>query len=242
MNDQVRYPEWRAPELGLIRATVGAVIVTLLLGAAIIELAPGRPKPPPITVTRAQIVTLPPPPPPPPEVVQPPTPLEAPPIAPPPPAPAPARVQVQKPPPKPVHRVIRHPPRHVVPRPDTPPPPPETPTAPPVERPPPPAPAQVTSGVGPYASGLHDEVENNVDIPPAIQQLGVSGTAVIRFTILPNGRLSGASVVRSSGNPLIDQAALAAVRRTSYRAFTSNMPSSPLSFSVPIEIAPGGGD
>ena len=233
------YPHWEAPELGMVRATAASLVLSFLIVVAIIALVPARHRPPPPLVTHARMVTLPPPPPPPPEVVQPPEPLQPPPIPPPPETPAPARIQVPKPPLKPVRRVIRHPiQHHVEPQPQ--PPQPQI-QAPRVTNPPPAAPVQNSSGVGPYARALHGEIEANVEVPAAIEQLGLSGTAVVTFMITPQGALVNARVARSSGNPLIDQAALAAVRRTSYHAFTSNMPTQALPFTVPIEITGSGG-
>ncbi len=235
------YPHWEAPELGMVRATAASVVLSVAIVIAIISLVPARHHAPPPLVTHARMVTLPPPPPPPPEIVQPPEPLQPPPITPPPEAPAPAKIQIQKPPPKPVKRVVRHPPQHhVVPQP--PPPQPQI-QAPRVTNPPPPtAPAEQTSGIPGYRAALHDEIQNNVEVPPAIQQLGLSGTTYVAFTITPQGALANARVSRSSGNPLIDQAALAAVRHTSYHAFTVNMPTRPLPFDVPIEITGTGGE
>ncbi len=43
--------------------------------------------------------------------------------------------------------------------------------------------------------------------------VGVKGRAVIRFTIAANGRLTSASVVRSSGSAKLDRAALQLIRR-----------------------------
>lgn len=42
---------------------------------------------------------------------------------------------------------------------------------------------------------------------------GATGTAVVRFTIAANGGLAGVSLIRSSGNPALDQAAVDAVSR-----------------------------
>ncbi|GLQ11845.1 hypothetical protein GCM10007913_37770 [Devosia yakushimensis] len=42
---------------------------------------------------------------------------------------------------------------------------------------------------------------------------GATGTAVVRFTIAANGGLGGVSLIRSSGHPALDQAAIDAVTR-----------------------------
>ncbi|WMT87954.1 TonB family protein [Pelagibacterium sp. 26DY04] len=42
---------------------------------------------------------------------------------------------------------------------------------------------------------------------------GATGEAIVRFTVLANGQVAGATVVRSTGNAVLDQAALATVSR-----------------------------
>ncbi len=229
------YPFWEAPELGMGRATLASLLVTAALVVTIFELAPPRHKAPPPIVTHARMVTLPPPPPPPPEVVQPPEPLQPPPITPPPEAPAPAKIQVQKPPPKPVRRVIRHPPQHHVERQPPQPPPPQV-QAPRVTNPPPPAPVQAGTDLRAYGRELHDEIQSAIEVPAAIQQLSLSGTAVVTCVVSPDGRLVSFRVSRSSGNPLIDQAALAGVRQHHFRPFVGQ----PATFVIPIEITGSG--
>ncbi len=230
------YPHWEAPELGMVRATAASVVLSIAIVVAIISLVPARHHAPPPLVTHARMVTLPPPPPPPPEIVQPPEPLQPPPITPPPEAPAPAKIQIQKPPPKPIKRVVRHPPQHhVVPQP--PPPQPQV-QAPRVTNPPPPAPEQRGTDMHEYGQELHDQIQSAIEVPAAIQQLGLSGTALITCTVSPDGRLVSARVARSSGNPLIDQAALAGVKQHHYRSFTGQT----ASFNIPVEITGSGGE
>ncbi len=230
------YPHWEAPELGMVRATAASLVVTITIVAAIIALVPARHHAPPRLVTHARMVTLPPPPPPPPEVVQPPEPLQPPPITPPPEAPAPAKIQIQKPPPKPIKRVVRHPPKHHVEQPPQPPQPQIQ--APRVPNPPPPAPVQAGTDMRAYGQELHDQIQSAIEVPAAIQQLGLSGTAYIACVVSPQGRLISARVARSSGNPLIDQAALAGVREHRFRSFVG----ATASFSIPVEITGSGGE
>ncbi|WP_321339674.1 energy transducer TonB [Breoghania sp.] len=61
------------------------------------------------------------------------------------------------------------------------------------------------------------------------------GTVMVRFTIAPGGQVSGLRVLRSSGNRVLDEAALATVRRVSpMPAFPSEMPQKPKSVKVPF--------
>lgn len=233
--------DWQPSELGFFRSAASAIVVCVALIFAVTFLNPGEHPKPPQIVTQARMVQLPPPPPPPPQIVQPPEPLEPPPIKPP-EAPVQAKIQVKKPPPKVVHHVVKRPPppQHVEPRPDLPPPPPNTPVA---TTPPPPSapPVERTSGVGPYGRGLHDKIQSNVEIPPAVSQLQLDGTVVIAFVVSPSGAVSGVHVVRSSGNRLIDAAAVTAVKGTRYPPFGPDMPTHALPFTVPIEINGAGG-
>jgi protein TonB len=253
------YPSWQPDEFGMGRATalslllVGTMIGGLALLASRHEMTP---LPPPMQVQMLQLppeqlaqAPAPPTPPPPQPAVDtpPPPPLT---LAPPPTLP-PSRIEIPKPPPpKPVAKP--RPPRPVPPQPQVArtsptsdaPPSAVTSNAPPVANAPPPAapPADSSSGIGPYRAGVHNLIESHVEIGPQIQALGISGTAVIEAVIAPDGHLISAHVARSSGNGLIDKAALAAVQRGGFRPFGNHMPAAPITISVPIEILPGAGD
>ncbi len=252
------YLGWQPDEFGMGRATA---VSLLLVGAMIGGLAmlasqhEETPPPPPMQVQMIQLppeqlaqAPTPPTPPPPPDVDTPPPPPLA--LAPPPALP-PSRIEIPKPPPpKPVAKP--RPPRPVPPQPQVARPAPATnapPTtvtssAPPVANAPPPAAAPVdsSSGIGPYRAGLHNLIESHVEVGPQIAALGVSGTAIIEAVIAPDGHLVSAHVARSSGNGLIDKAALAAVQRGGFRPFGNHMPAAPITISVPIEISPSAGD
>lgn len=77
--------------------------------------------------------------------------------------------------------------------------------------PPPPAPAHYT----PLSPG-HDFPASQGYYPQSSQRLGEQGTAIVQVCIGPNGRLSRAPhIVRSSGSPRLDRAALRYARATS---------------------------
>ncbi len=73
-------------------------------------------------------------------------------------------------------------------------------------------------------------------VPPALAQLGVSGTCLIRITVAPDGSVISASIARSSGIPLIDQTALQHAMQAHLSAFNSQMPNTPQEFLIPVEI------
>lgn len=97
-------------------------------------------------------------------------------------------------------------------------------------------PSDITSGIGPYRAGLHQQIERNMEIDPEIEAMGV---AVIEAVIAPDGHVLAARIARSSGNRLIDKAAVTAVQKGGYRPFGAHMPAAPITISVPIEITPG---
>lgn len=56
------------------------------------------------------------------------------------------------------------------------------------------------------------EVAGNAGFPAAIREQGLTGDVRLRVTVAPDGRLLALTVLRSSGQPLLDQAALQSVR------------------------------
>ncbi|MGI3776386.1 MAG: energy transducer TonB [Janthinobacterium lividum] len=252
------YQGWQPDEFGMGRATAVSLLLVGTMIGGLAMLANGHVETPPPPPMQVQMIQLPPeqlaqaptpptPPPPQPDVDTPPPPPLA--LAPPPALP-PSRIEIPKPPPpKPVAKPIAKP------RP-TPPPPVArsvpttdaapsavTSNAPPVANAPPAAaPVDASSGIGPYRAGLHNLIESHVEVGPQIAALGVSGTAIIEAVIAPDGHLISARVARSSGNGLIDKAALAAVQRGGFRPFGNHMPAAPITISVPIEISPSAGD
>jgi protein TonB len=251
------YPTWQPDEMGMGRATAASVVLVGLIVGGLVVLADSMSHtPPPEQVTKIEFVQLPPdqpplaqapipPAPPPPDVEQPPPPPLA--IKPPDFTP-PSRVAIPPPPPpKPVvrrevPRPVPPPPVRTAPRAAPTPPVATTTTAPPVAAPPPAAPVDTQSGIGPYQRGLHNIIESHVEVGPQIQALGISGTTYIEAVIAPNGQVLSARIARSSGNALIDKAALAAVQRGGFPAFRGRMPTTPINAVIPIEITPGGTD
>ncbi len=217
-------PPWEPDELGVPQASLASFVLVGLIVGGIIYAGTHLPKPPKpvIPVTEVHMVTLPKPPPP--------KPLPKP---PPPPPPIPV--------PKPIpHPIIHHPVpvktkipvpavKHIVihkPPPKKPPPPP-----PPVPQPPP----QPAFNAAAYGAAQRASIERLVPISRAMQMLHIQGTTVVEFEVLPSGRLVFVKVYKSSGNPLIDQSALAGVQRNRYPSFPGTQPKM---FIVPIEILP----
>ena len=231
------FNSWTPKELGIPRATAMAVgLVVMICGFcywAAILLAP-PPKLQAIQVTQAQLVQLPAPtPPPPPKVIPPPKPLPA--IIPK-PLPVPSKIVVATKPPPPVHHIYKPVTHPVVTHQPAPPVP--------ITHPMPPAAAPPSNGIPIYGSEMHNILEQNQNVPQALAQLGISGTAVVQITVAPDGHVISAKLVRSGGNSLIDQTALDHAMHATFPPFGADMPSSSLTFNVPVNITPqdGGSD
>jgi protein TonB len=94
---------------------------------------------------------------------------------------------------------------------------------------------------------MHDILQANQDVPPALKALGASGTAYVEITVAPDGHVVTARISKSSGNPLIDQTALDHALHANFGAFNAGMPDSAVPFTIPVEIdaeddADGGDD
>ncbi|MCF3945209.1 MULTISPECIES: energy transducer TonB [Acidiphilium] len=214
-------PPWEPDELGLPGASGISIALMALAFAGIWYAAHHLPHVtrPNVPTTFVHMVQLP--------KHKPPPPLPKP----PPPVPVPV--------PKPIpHPIIHHvspmptkipiPVKHVIIH-HKPPPPLKKPPPPPA---PPPAPAYNFQA---YAAGLRAPIQHLVHVSRAMRMLKLRGTAYIEFTLTPSGQLISASLYRSSGNPLIDKAALAAVRRMHFPPFPGGQNKV---FALPIEILP----
>jgi periplasmic protein TonB len=226
---------WAPEELGFTRSTIAAVALVALIGGisywAAVTLVP-KPLPAPIQVTQAQLAALPPPPPPPKPLIH-----QKPPVITKPP-PVQSRITIAvKTPPHPIvppvhHIVIQHPSQ--VSHPAQPPAPiapaaPKSPTAPP---------SPSANGIPAYGSEVHDIIQANQSVPPALAELGISGTAVIQLVISPSGQVISAKILQSSGNAVIDQVALDHAEHAHFDPFTPDMPDQPWTFTVPVNIQP----
>lgn len=88
-----------------------------------------------------------------------------------------------------------------------------------------------------YRAALYAAVKNRLRYPPTAERQGISGTAEVRFTLDRSGQVISASLVRSSGNSLLDQAALATVRPgSSLPAAPASVPQSQFTVSAPLRF------
>lgn len=88
-----------------------------------------------------------------------------------------------------------------------------------------------------YAAQLAAALRNRLRYPDAARRQGVSGVATIRFTMQRSGRIVSASLVRSTGNTILDEAALAtAAPGTALPAAPDALPQQQLTFTVPLRF------
>jgi periplasmic protein TonB len=91
---------------------------------------------------------------------------------------------------------------------------------------------------GPYQRGLHRALIAERRYPPMARRLGLEGTAKVRVVLDRRGRLvKDAKITRSSGHELLDEEALAMVRRAApFPALPDGISQSAVSFEIPVRF------
>ena len=88
-----------------------------------------------------------------------------------------------------------------------------------------------------YAAQVASALRARLRYPDAARMQRISGVATIRFTMQRSGRIVSASLVRSTGHLILDQAALAtAAAGTNLPAAPDEVPQQQLTFSVPLRF------
>lgn len=195
-------------------ATAGTAIsgIILFLALQFLSLAPADHEPEPMTIELADIPL-------PNEI---PEPVPEKPLPPPPKAVVPPKPQAPQPAPqvKPVPAMADPAPALPVqpqqlPRPVE---PPKT-----VEPPAPPqAPRSNPAAESAYQALARSEIDKQKRYPEEAQQLGMTGTVLVSYSIARDGHLLHAEIAQSSGFKLLDQAALQAVQRTRFEAMPAD--------------------
>ena len=220
---------WTKPETDRGRFAVAIGVGLLLELGALGLLLPtmshketpaATPAPVKLSIIAPAPAPQPPPPTPVPPKPVPPKPVTPPPLPTPPPPPLPMAPPLPPPPPRPAeHHITRH---FVAPRPKY--TPPSTPVPPrpqpPVAQtpPPPPAPPAPSGGqVDAFAAAIKRALQAHANqvYPQAAQMAHETGAPALTFTYL-NGVVTGISLTRSSGYPLLDAAALEDARIAAY--------------------------
>ncbi len=184
----------------------------------------------------------------PPPIPQPkPLPLPPLPVVPPPPVPPPPPLPVAPPmlPPPPVARPAQHVRHYEAPRPPPPvTPPPEVVPPQPQTPPPPPTPPAPTGGqVDAFAAGIKRALQAHASAvyPQSAQLAHQTGAPQLTFTYL-DGHVSNIALSRSSGFPLLDEAALQDARISSYPPPPKGFEGRTYTITVSVDFRLGGED
>jgi protein TonB len=87
-----------------------------------------------------------------------------------------------------------------------------------------------------YQAKLAAHLRRFRTFPPEARDKGITGTAIVRFTVTSSGSVSAASLAKSSGAGVLDQAAVAMVRRASpFPPIPAGLGSS-LTVNVPVRF------
>lgn len=87
-----------------------------------------------------------------------------------------------------------------------------------------------------YAALVHQSVQNDLRVPRQVAMMRLHGITTVAIRVAPSGALLGDSILRSSGFPPIDKAALAAVRATRFPPFSAKMPHHPITFTLRVDL------
>jgi len=87
---------------------------------------------------------------------------------------------------------------------------------------------------GHYLALLRQEIHQSLSYPPAARRRGVSGTVHMEIVIQPTGVIGSVLLLSSSSHPILDAAALDAVRRLPPLPFPAELPPRPLHVRLPV--------
>lgn len=87
---------------------------------------------------------------------------------------------------------------------------------------------------GPYLERFRRRVQETVHYPLTARRQGVAGTVELEVLLEPTGRIGAARVIASSSHPMLDEAALEAVRRLSAEPIPDALPRRPLRIRLPL--------
>jgi protein TonB len=100
----------------------------------------------------------------------------------------------------------------------------------------PPAPA------APAASPTYDgllvaQVQRNMRYPPAAQRTNIQGRPIVRFTLARNGSLLSVELTKSCGHSMLDDAAVATVKRAApFPPFPPELTQAENTWNIPVNF------
>jgi len=93
---------------------------------------------------------------------------------------------------------------------------------------------EVPPEFGPYLAGLRRRIQELVVYPLAARRQGLAGRVEVEVVLEPTGRVRDVTMVASSTHPMLDDAALEAVRSLPPVPLPENLPRRPLRVRLPI--------
>jgi len=88
-----------------------------------------------------------------------------------------------------------------------------------------------------YVASLAASLRSRLRYPEQARSQGISGVATVRFSMDRSGRIISATIARSAGHPMLDNAALAAARPgSSLPAAPAALPQQQFTFTVPLRF------
>ncbi|MDR1165216.1 MAG: TonB family protein [Deltaproteobacteria bacterium] len=89
-----------------------------------------------------------------------------------------------------------------------------------------------------YKTKVKRKLERYKKYPPRARADRIEGLVTIRFTLNRQGEVVSASVVKSSGQPILDDEVEALLRRVNpFPKFPDELPDSTLTLTAPIQFA-----
>lgn len=224
---------------------IAALVLSILFHAYVVwQASHYAPPPPEAEELRVDVRMIEPPPPPPPVVVVPPPPPPPPKPVPKPPkelprqAPLPAVIAAPPAPAAPAEPVVPVQPEPAPLPPIDAPPPPPAPPAPPVAAPPAPvAPVEnLDALIDGFGRDLSRAFEANKVYPRVAQMRNIQGKLKLKF-VFANGEMTDVTVAESSGQKLLDDAAIAAARKLRMPALLGRLTRESFSIVLPVDYA-----
>lgn len=84
-----------------------------------------------------------------------------------------------------------------------------------------------------WGASIRNQVERRKRYPAGTD---ANGKTVLRLTISRDGRLSGVSLISSSGSKTLDKAAIRAAQRARYPAAPKGLSAAQYSFNLPVSF------
>jgi TonB family protein len=71
------------------------------------------------------------------------------------------------------------------------------------------------AGAGYDFNAVRQRILDNLRFPAVARKMGLTGTTVVAFVLLPDGRVEQPTIVSSSGHPILDKAVISTIQRIS---------------------------